>query len=56
MEEMTLAGQLEAAQREIEVLKAEKARLETEVAKLRGLLRIRQQDTMSTKLKDALRE
>ncbi|WP_274649086.1 hypothetical protein [Paenibacillus humicola] len=47
---------LERALQEIETLRAEKERLERENARLRGLLRTRRPETMSTKLYDALRE
>ncbi|MBW7454903.1 hypothetical protein ACFOLF_12610 [Paenibacillus sepulcri] len=56
MDETLLTERLEQAQREIAALTEDKQRLEREVAKLRGLLRLRQQDAMSSKLKDALRE
>jgi len=56
MDETALAFRLEQAEREIAALTEDKLRLEREVAKLRGLLRVRQQDAMSSRLKDALRE
>ena len=55
-DEQALSEQLEQAHREIESLRTENERLEREVAKLRGLLRARRPETMSTKLYDALRE
>lgn len=51
----SLEEHLEQARLEIAALKQDKERLQHEMVRLRGLLRS-QQESMSTKLKDALRE
>ncbi|MBW7474680.1 hypothetical protein K0T92_07975 [Paenibacillus oenotherae] len=51
-----LIDELEQAKQLIAALQAENDGLKRETAKLRGLLRSRDGHTMSTRLKDALRE